>query len=45
MFDPTQSVKRLLAGASYRRDSPYIPSDAIQATCATSADTLYVDTQ
>jgi hypothetical protein len=35
----------LLAGATYARYYPYIPSDAIQATCATSADTLYVDTQ
>jgi hypothetical protein len=35
----------LLAGAAYTRYYPYVPSDAIQATCATSADTLYVDTQ
>jgi hypothetical protein len=35
----------LLAGGSYTRYYPYIPSDAIQATCATSADTLYVDAQ
>ena len=35
----------LLAGQGYTRYYPYIPSDAIQATCATTADTLYVDTQ
>lgn len=35
----------LLAGASYRRDWPFVPSDAVQATCVTSNDTLYVDTQ
>jgi hypothetical protein len=33
----------LLAGATYARYYPYIPNDAIQATCTTSADTLYVD--
>lgn len=33
----------LLAGGSYTRYWPYVPSDAINATCATSADTLYVD--
>lgn len=35
----------LLAGGSYTRYSPFIPSDAIQATCAATSDTLYVDTQ
>lgn len=35
----------LLAGASYRREWPYVPSDTIQATCTTTNDTLYVDTQ
>lgn len=35
----------LLAGQMYTRYYPYIPSDAIQATCATAADTLYIDTQ
>jgi len=35
----------LLPGGSYTRYSPYIPSDAIQATCATTSSTLYVDTQ
>jgi hypothetical protein len=35
----------LLAGGSYARYYPYVPSDAIQATCASNSDTLYVDTQ
>lgn len=35
----------LVAGASYTRYYPYIPSDNIAATCATTSDTLYVDTQ
>lgn len=35
----------LTAGASYTRYFPYIPSDNIAATCASSSDTLYVDTQ
>jgi hypothetical protein len=35
----------LLAGGSYTRYYPYIPSDAIQATCTTTSSTLYVDTQ
>ena len=35
----------LLAGGSYTRYYPYIPNDAIQATCATTSDTLYVDFQ
>lgn len=35
----------LPAGQVYARYFPYIPSDAIQATCATSASTLYIDTQ
>ena len=32
-------------GTAYTRYFPYVPSDAIQATCATTSDTLYVDTQ
>src|ERR1700737_2461770 len=32
----------LLSGGSYTRYYPYIPSDAIHATCASNADTLYV---
>jgi hypothetical protein len=34
----------LLAGQAYTRYFPYVPSDAIIATCASSSDTLYVDT-
>lgn len=34
----------LLPGGSYTRYQPYVPADAIQATCATTSDTLYVDT-
>jgi hypothetical protein len=32
-------------GSAYTRFYPYIPSDAIQATCTGNGDTLYVDTQ
>lgn len=35
----------LLAGGSYARYWPFVPSDAIQATCANNSDTLYVDIQ
>lgn len=35
----------LTPGLPYQRYFPYVPSDAIQGTCATTADTLYVDTQ
>jgi hypothetical protein len=35
----------LLAGGAYGRYFPYVPADEIQATCATTSDTLYVDTQ
>lgn len=35
----------LLAGGSYTRYYPFVPSDEIEATCATTADTLYVDSQ
>lgn len=35
----------LTTGQAYTRYFPYVPSDAIQATCANTADTLYVDTQ
>jgi hypothetical protein len=42
----TKATAILLAqGASYTRYYPFIPSDNISATCATTADTLYVDTQ
>lgn len=36
---------QLAAGQAYTRFYPYIPADAIFGTCATSLDTLYVDTQ
>jgi hypothetical protein len=35
----------LLPGGSWARYYPYIPSDQIEGTCASNADTLYVDTQ
>jgi hypothetical protein len=33
------------ATEAYTRFYPYVPSDVIQATCASNSDTLYVDTQ
>ena len=35
----------LLAGGSYVRYWPYVPNDALQATCASNNDTLYIDYQ
>lgn len=35
----------LQPGQAYTRYWPYVPSDAIQGTCASNSDTLYVDTQ
>lgn len=35
----------LSPGGSYTRYFPYVPSDAIYATCTTTADSLYIDTQ
>jgi hypothetical protein len=35
----------LLAGGSYTRYWPYVPNDEIEATCTTTSDTLYLDTQ
>jgi hypothetical protein len=35
----------LLAGQGYTRYWPFVPNDEIEATCATTSDTLYVDTQ
>jgi hypothetical protein len=35
----------LLPGGSYTRYYPYVPSDALQATCATTGDSIYVDFQ
>ena len=41
----TTGTSILLApGGGYQRYYPYVPSDAIQATCATTNDTLYIDT-
>lgn len=42
----TEATSILLkTGGSYTRYWPYVPSDELQATCANSADTLYVDYQ
>jgi len=42
----TKAASILLAsGQAYTRYYPYVPSDAIQGTCANNGDTLYVDTQ
>ena len=35
----------LLAGGSYTRYYPYIPSDELEATCATTSDTMRVEYQ
>jgi hypothetical protein len=35
----------LQAGIPYQRYYPYVPSDALFVTCATTADSVYVDTQ
>lgn len=40
-----QASIALSPGGSYQRYFPYVPSDAIYATCATTGDTLYVETQ
>lgn len=42
----TKATSILLGqGGSYTRYYPYVPSDKIQGTCATTSDTLYVDSQ
>jgi hypothetical protein len=42
----TKAISILLGqGGSYQRYFPYVPSDAIQATCTTTGDTIYVDSQ
>jgi len=42
----TKATSILLGqGGSYQRYAPYIPSDVIQATCLTTSDSLYVDSQ
>lgn len=35
----------LAVGQAFTRYFPYVPSDEIEATCATSSDTLYIDIQ
>ncbi len=35
----------LTPGSSYTRYFPYVPTDNIAATCVTTNDTLYIDTQ
>ena len=40
-----QASITLLAGGSYQRYWPYVPSDTIYATCATSGDSLYIDVE
>lgn len=35
----------LLAGGSYTRYYPYVPSDEIEGTCVSTSDTLYIDLQ
>jgi hypothetical protein len=35
----------LTSGGSFTRYWPYVPSDEIEATCASNSDTLYVDNQ
>lgn len=42
----TKGTAILLApGQAYTRYYPFVPSDAIHATCVTSANTIYADTQ
>lgn len=40
-----QASISILPGSSYTRYYPFIPSDLILGTCATTGDSLYVDTQ
>lgn len=43
---PTKATSILLTpGLPYQRYYPIVPNDAIQATCATAGDTIYIDTQ
>ncbi len=40
----TKATSIILAvGQAYTRYWPYVPSDAIQVTCASTSDTVYVD--
>lgn len=44
LADATKGKAFLLpAGRDYGRYFPYVPTDGVQATCATTSDTLYVD--
>ena len=38
------SSQMLAPGGAYTRYFPYVPNDAIQGTCASNSDTLYIDT-
>jgi hypothetical protein len=40
-----QAAILLTPGLPYQRYYPFVPSDAIYGTCATTGDTLYVDSQ
>ena len=40
-----QASITLIAAGSYTRYWPYVPSDTIYGTCATTGDSIYVDTQ
>lgn len=40
-----QAAIVLAAGIPYQRYFPYIPADIIYVTCATTGDSVYVDTQ
>jgi hypothetical protein len=40
-----ESSYEVSPGEEYLRYPPFVPSDAIQATCASSSDTLYVEYQ
>jgi hypothetical protein len=43
---PTKALSMLLkTGGSYTRYWPFVPSDAIQATCDNTNDTMYLDYQ
>lgn len=40
-----QASVRLVAGQSFTRYAPYIPSDTILGTCTTAGDSIYADVQ
>ena len=42
----TKAASILLGpGGSYQRYWPFVPSDAVQATCASNGDSIYIETQ